>query len=257
MRYLLVEAAVGGIWATVAWQSLGCVLNFAPTEEDAYRCMFGIGGEAGPLLAAGLPGGLDAEQLWLPDWLTLPGTVAGFVVSLALTWFAVDLNVGRSGSLMRMALARIVNILIAGGTIMLIRSVYWVLRHREGMGLGDAKLMAMLTAWLGLQAATLAFAIGVVLGALFAIVLLAWPSGRDAPQPWAAIRLPLGTFLCVGGLVSALWGQPIIAAYLRWAGILIVWLRFGGRVATGALASSGSFNILRASLPCCCRDRSR
>ncbi len=220
VRYVLVEAAVSGIWATVAWQSLGCVLNFAPTDEDAYRCMFGMAAKLAFCWLLVCLAALDAEQLWLPDWVTLPGTITGFVVSLALTYFAVDssLNVGRSGSLMRMALARIVNILIAGGTIMLIRSVYWVLRHREGMGLGDAKLMAMLTAWLGLEAGILAFAIGVVLGALFAVVLLAWPTGRDSPQPWAAIRLPLGTFLCVGGLVSALWGQPILAAYLRWAG---------------------------------------
>ena len=32
-------------------------------------------------------------------------------------------------------------------------------------------------------------------------------------------KLPLGTFLCVGGIVSALWGMPIIAAYLRFEGL--------------------------------------
>ena len=32
-------------------------------------------------------------------------------------------------------------------------------------------------------------------------------------------RLPLGTFLCIGGIISAFWGQPIIAGYLRFSGL--------------------------------------
>jgi leader peptidase (prepilin peptidase)/N-methyltransferase len=31
-------------------------------------------------------------------------------------------------------------------------------------------------------------------------------------------KVPLGTFLCIGGVVSALWGGPLIAAYLHWVG---------------------------------------
>jgi leader peptidase (prepilin peptidase)/N-methyltransferase len=67
-----------------------------------------------------------------------------------------------------------------------------------------------------------------VLGALTALVLLALPSARakemgtgednEAAPSWWLRKLPLGTFLCIGGIVSALWGQPILSAYLRWAG---------------------------------------
>jgi len=98
------------------------------------------------------------------------------------------------------------------------RWLYWLLRHREGVGLGDAKLMAMLAAWLGLEGALLSFVIGVVLGAVVAIVLLVSPAVRRDQERWAQTKLPLGTFLCVGGIVSALWGEPIIHAYLHWAG---------------------------------------
>jgi leader peptidase (prepilin peptidase)/N-methyltransferase len=78
--------------------------------------------------------------------------------------------------------------------------------------------MAMLGAWLGLSGALVSFGIGVMLGALFAIILLAVPAGRRESETWLLSKLPLGTFLCIGGIVSALWGQPIIAAYMRWAG---------------------------------------
>jgi leader peptidase (prepilin peptidase)/N-methyltransferase len=64
----------------------------------------------------------------------------------------------------------------------------------------------------------LSFAVGVVLGALAALVLLVLPSTRKNSEGWALTKLPLGTFLCVGGIVSCLWGEPIIRAYLRWAG---------------------------------------
>jgi leader peptidase (prepilin peptidase)/N-methyltransferase len=86
------------------------------------------------------------------------------------------------------------------------------------MGLGDAKLMAMLAAWLGLKGALLSLGLAALLGTLVALVLLAMPKMRQEGG-WAQQKLPLGTFLCVGGIVSALWGQPIIAAYLRWAGL--------------------------------------
>jgi leader peptidase (prepilin peptidase)/N-methyltransferase len=109
-------------------------------------------------------------------------------------------------------------IVAAAGLILLIRWVYWLIRRREGIGLGDAKLMALLAAWLGLPQALLAFGLGVVLGALVALVFLAAPSARRDSEKWALSKLPLGTFLCFGGIVSSLWGGPIIAAYLHWAG---------------------------------------
>jgi leader peptidase (prepilin peptidase)/N-methyltransferase len=79
--------------------------------------------------------------------------------------------------------------------------------------------MAMLGAWLGLPGALLAFAIGVVLGALVAFVVLAVPAARRGTESWALTKLPLGTFLCIGGIVSGLWGPQIIEAYLRWSGL--------------------------------------
>jgi leader peptidase (prepilin peptidase)/N-methyltransferase len=113
----------------------------------------------------------------------------------------------------------LLDIFIAASLILLIRWLYWLIRRREGIGLGDAKLMALLAAWLGLPGALLAFGIGVVLGALAAVVVLVVPSARRESETWAMSKLPLGTFLCIGGIVSSLWGQPILAVYLRWAGL--------------------------------------
>ena len=116
------------------------------------------------------------------------------------------------------AIYLVLGILAAAALILLIRWIYWLIRRHEGIGLGDAKLMALLAAWLGLPGALLAFALGVVLGSIAALVLLAIPNAKTQSESWAATKLPLGTFLCIGGIVSSLWGQPIIAAYLHCSG---------------------------------------
>jgi leader peptidase (prepilin peptidase)/N-methyltransferase len=109
---------------------------------------------------------------------------------------------------------RLLAIFAAAAIILLIRWIYWLIRRREGLGLGDAKLMATLAAWLGLPGALLSLFLGIVLGALYAVTTLAGRSRRSQAS-WATAQLPLGTFLCIGGIVSALWGQQIIASYLR------------------------------------------
>lgn len=220
-RYPVVELAVGALWGYAAWTTFTVQLvSFADPAAWVYvlsRMLF-----YWMLVALAV---LDAEHLWLPNWLTWPGIVLGFASSMFYFWIhsgpvltyygAMAL---RNRMLRTMSLRWAVGILAAAGMVLVIRGIYWLIRRREGIGLGDAKLMAMLAAWLGLSRALLAFGLGVVLGALAAIVLLVLPSDRESGDRWSAIRLPLGTFLCVGGLVASLWGNQIIAAYLHWAG---------------------------------------
>ncbi|HEX9199611.1 MAG TPA: A24 family peptidase, partial [Acidobacteriaceae bacterium] len=114
---------------------------------------------------------------------------------------------------------RLLAIVVAAAIVLLIRWVYWLIRRHEGMGLGDAKLMALLAAWLGLPSTLLAFGLGVLMGAVVGLVFIALPSARRAESNWAMIKLPLGTFLCIGGIISGLWGPQIISAYLTWVGL--------------------------------------
>jgi leader peptidase (prepilin peptidase)/N-methyltransferase len=166
---------------------------------------------------------VDAENLWLPNWLTIPGIILGILFTSSHfvlgEWLAEGPYISILGTLSNSLIGSAVAIVAAGGLILLIRWTYWLIRKREGIGLGDAKLMAMLGAWLGLSGALLSFAIGVLLGAVFALVVLAVPAARRESDTWLLSKMPLGTFLCVGGIISALWGQPLIAAYLRLVGL--------------------------------------
>jgi leader peptidase (prepilin peptidase)/N-methyltransferase len=223
-RYPLVELAVGSLWACSAWKSTAlfvdprvelnspdAVLAFIQLEHGLGRMAF--------LWALTCLAFLDAEHFWLPDRITIPGTLIGvlfeavwaaqvqwfFMLNPAL-WFLKTLGI------------RVLCAAGAAGAILLIRWLYWLIRRREGIGLGDAKLMAMLAAWLGLAGTLLAFAIGVIAGAVVALIILVAAKRQSETSRLAHKQLPLGTFLCIGGIVSSLWGQPIIDAYLRLAG---------------------------------------
>lgn len=214
-RYPLVELAVGALWGMVAWNSFsGILLPSAPPVNvlltDALDKMVFYW-----MLVA--LAALDADHLWLPNFITLPGIGLGLILTTILaprddSWWVQRLSWKAA------VVDDLVAIVVAAGVILVTRWIYWLLRRREGVGLGDAKLMAMLAAWLGLPGALLSFAIGVVLGAVAALVLLLLPSVRKDKTAWAQTKLPLGTFLCIGGIVSSLWGRQIIRVYLRWAG---------------------------------------
>jgi leader peptidase (prepilin peptidase)/N-methyltransferase len=112
-------------------------------------------------------------------------------------------------------------------------ALYKAVRGREGMGMGDVKMMAMVGAFLGLRGTFLTILVGSLLGSavglsvVVALYLGGWRSelakrasrrglGEENALRWALAsmyQLPLGTFLGVGAL-TIVYGMPLVAA--RW-----------------------------------------
>jgi leader peptidase (prepilin peptidase)/N-methyltransferase len=99
---------------------------------------------------------------------------------------------------------------ICGAALLLlfVRWLYKVIRHREGMGLGDVKLIAMIAAFLGFGPAILSLFIGSLAANLYGMFLLV--RGKAV----VTSKLPFGSFLCVGGLIAALYGNRLIDNYI-------------------------------------------
>jgi leader peptidase (prepilin peptidase)/N-methyltransferase len=228
LRYPLVELAVGTLWAFLAWRLADWTVLSVLPDHALYREFASTVGLAIFCWLLVALAALDAEHLWLPDWLTWPGMALGLAysavllprgrISPPLSFLGLAALPSIAGNAhIQAGIAALVAMVAAGALILLIRWTYKLFRKREGIGLGDAKLMAMLAAWLGLSGALLSFVFGITLGTVLALIALGLPSTRTG-EGWALHKMPLGTFLCIGALVATLYGQPILAAYLRWCG---------------------------------------
>ncbi len=114
---------------------------------------------------------IDLEHWWIPPSLALPGIGIGLAANVLLG----DLTgVSWSDALIGM---------VAGALpILAVRAVYFRLRGQEGMGLGDALLMAMVGAMLGYIALPFVLLASSVQGLLVAVPLTL--ARRNAAPPW-------------------------------------------------------------------------
>jgi leader peptidase (prepilin peptidase)/N-methyltransferase len=230
-RYPLVELAVA-LWFSLI--SYRCLTSYAsttaPLTPEAYVTVILIG------LCLTILGFLliglmvtDWQTLILPDAFTLTGIAIGLVLvfiraaflgpnedQIVLSNHHISLTspggVTDHGNLFftgpeSLIMGRIAAIFGAALILLVIRWLYQALRHREGMGLGDVKLLAMIAAFLGFWAAVLSLFFGVLLATAYAITLLV----RGKAQ--ATSKLAFGSFLALGGLLTAQFGNRLIDMY--------------------------------------------
>lgn len=148
-------------------------------------CLF-----ASALIALGF---IDFFHQILPDEITLPGLLLGLVYA----FFRPDLS-------LRQAL---IGAVTGSGILLLIYGAYYILRKKEGLGMGDVTMMLMVGAFLGWQQAIFTLILGSLAGALVGIFLIFFLR-KDFQY-----SLPFGTFLAPAAFISLLWGEKIIRAY--------------------------------------------
>jgi leader peptidase (prepilin peptidase) / N-methyltransferase len=196
-RYPVVELLTAAAFA-------GAIGFLGPTAAGIKFCLFGA-----ILITLVFS---DLEERILPDEFTLGGAVAGvvFAAFVPLNWGIVAflfssirnrrvLSVGESlFSAIFCALA-----LWATGAL------YHKLRHREGLGLGDVKMVAMIGAFLGLGNALLTLIAASLLGAVVGLFYI-WFTGKDA----STYELPFGSFLGISALVVGFSSE----VFLNWYG---------------------------------------
>jgi leader peptidase (prepilin peptidase)/N-methyltransferase len=86
--------------------------------------------------------------------------------------------------------------------------LYFKLRQREGLGLGDVKLVAMVGAMLGLHGALLTLIGGSLAGSLVGYAYIKF-THKDA----ATYELPFGTFLGIAAIAVSFAGPLVISWY--------------------------------------------
>jgi len=151
----------------------------------------------------------DFEERILPEEFTLGGTLVGlvFAVFVPLRDPILDALPIRGAHLLSLSESALAAA-ISGGTLWLIGALYRLIRRREGLGLGDVFLMAMVGSFVGLEGALLTIAIGSVLGSATGLVYIS-----VARKDSATYQLPFGSFLGIGALVVAFFSATINAWY--------------------------------------------
>ncbi len=143
---------------------------------------------------------VDLAHLIVPDVITLPGIVLGFLLA------ATVLPVGLVDSLL--------GILVGGGLLWFLAWVSPYLFGKEGMGGGDIKLLAMIGAFLGWKPTLLTVMIAAIVGSVVGLSLIASKAMQRNQY------LPFGPFLALGAVMAMLFHQEMLSWYFGLIGPL-------------------------------------
>lgn len=194
-RYPAVELLTGGLFFWL-------VYNYKLTPTAFKMCAFSA-------MMVGLFF-TDLEQRILPDEFTVWGTVVGLVFALfapsqdntarAVLW-AVGL--GSQGWIANLS-AAVVAAGLPAGILWFGGWLYSKIRHREGLGFGDVKMVALLGCYLGLEAGLATLIFGSIAGSVLGLGYIK-ATGNDP----STYELPFGTFLSGAALVMVVFSKQL------------------------------------------------
>ena len=134
---------------------------------------------------------IDWRTFRLPDVITIPlialGLLFNYFSNFAFTNFVNAAQGGITGFLL----------------LWFVNVCYRHFKQRNGIGMGDAKLLSALGAWLGLSALPSILFIASVAGLVGGLIWL-----RLKKQPIHA-AFPFGPFLAIAGIIELLWPQAL------------------------------------------------
>ncbi len=136
---------------------------------------------------------IDLHHQIIPNVLSLSGIILGFAASFVLE------NISWSDSL--------IGIVAGGGSLYLVAFAYEYITGKEGMGMGDIKLLAMIGAWMGWNLLHLVILMSSLAGIIVGVPFLIF-AGKGLRA-----RIPFGPFLALGALLCFFFGYEILNWY--------------------------------------------
>ncbi len=156
----------------------------------------------------------DVLERILPDAVNFAGFGLGIVFSFfskptdgAALWLSGKLFEFPPPNPVLAFVDALVGAAVGSGLLWVVSEGYFRLRGREGMGLGDVKMMLMVGAFLGMKRTLLTVLAGSLLGSVIGLLLiLLLRKGRD-------YELPFGTFLGIAAALVVFFGTPALNWY--------------------------------------------
>ncbi len=147
---------------------------------------------------------IDYDYYIIPNIISLPGVIIGFALALANQYFHLahaPLVYGIADALF--------GVLAGAGFLLLISEGYLRLRKKEGLGMGDVKLLAMVGAFFGVPGAFYTIFVGSLVGSVLGVLLLLL-GGKALSHP-----LPFGPYLALGTFLYIFWGAELFSLALN------------------------------------------
>jgi leader peptidase (prepilin peptidase) / N-methyltransferase len=139
-------------------------------------------------------GVIDYRHKIIPDAITIPG----LVLALGYGAFRPDMSFSRA----------LAGAAVGAGFLLFVYGSYYLIRKKEGLGMGDVMLMLLVGAYLGWMRTIFTLILASIVGAAIGMAFVIFRK-KDLQA-----ELPFGSFLAPAAFVSLIWGDALIAAYL-------------------------------------------
>jgi leader peptidase (prepilin peptidase)/N-methyltransferase len=178
LMYPIIEFLTGAVFlAAYVWYGPGPVLLVRLVFAWAMIALFVI----------------DLQHQILPNVITIPGIIVGVLANVLAGpgW-----------------VASLIGAAVGAGSLFAIAEIYYRVRHEEGLGMGDVKMLGMIGAFLGWKLVLVTLVISSFLGSIVGVVVLI------AKKESLKYALPYGTFLAIAAIIAAVGGDGILDWYL-------------------------------------------
>ncbi len=191
-RYFFIELATGCLCVLCYWK-FG--LSFSGFVAFAFVC------------ALVVITFIDVDYMIIPNVITYPGTIIGAALVLTNEFLSSDPTPILAKPFAASAYEAVLGLLAGPGVLLAIWWFYLKVRKRDGLGLGDVKLLAMIGVLFGWEASWLTIFAGSLVGSIFGIIqVLGRRMGLSQP-------LPFGPYL-VAGFLFFLFDGPLVLGKL-------------------------------------------
>lgn len=195
IRYPIVEILSGLLFAAALWR-------FGISIETVFYLIF--------ISALIVITFIDLEHMIIPNLLTIPGVILGLIYNALITdWQSsrelmgiIEFNLGTFFGILNEVpfLDSVFGVIIGGGLLYLIAFLYLAIRKREGMGMGDVKLLAMIGAFLGVEGVIFVMLVSSIIGTVTGLTVIAYKKGD------LRYALPFGPFLSLAAVIFVFTG---------------------------------------------------
>jgi leader peptidase (prepilin peptidase)/N-methyltransferase len=178
-RYLLIELLTGAL-CTATYLRFG----LTPTAYAGFALVCAL------IVIAFI----DLDYMIIPDIITLPGTILGLALAATNQYYSAQSRVLFHAPFALNLHESVLGLLCGPVLLLAVWALYWLIRRREGLGLGDIKLLAGLGAACGPECAWFTILVGSILGSLFGF------AGILFKRTSFTSYIPFGPYLVVAAL---------------------------------------------------------